>query len=61
MIFTLGYMLDDVVVFGLAIWGYGKLQAHGQKYAQLSLLIGGLLMLMLGVLLIAAPELLVLA
>ncbi|MAZ30395.1 glutaredoxin [bacterium] len=60
-IFTLGYMLDDVVVFALAIWGFGKLQAHGQKYAQLSLLIGGALMLALGVLLMLAPELLVLA
>jgi glutaredoxin/uncharacterized protein (UPF0333 family) len=60
-IFTLGYMFDDVLVFGLAIWGYGKLQAHGQKYAQLSLLIGGALMLALGLLLVLAPELLVLA
>ncbi len=59
MIFTLGYMLDDVVVFGLAIWGYGKLHAHGQKYAQYSLLVGGLLMVLLGALLIAMPSLLV--
>jgi hypothetical protein len=61
LLFTLGYMLDDVVVFGLAIWGYGKLHAHGQKYAQLSLLIGGILMLCLGILLVGAPELLVLS
>jgi len=59
MLFTLGYMFDDVVVYGLAIWGFGKLHAHGQKYAQLSLLIGGLLMLLLGLLLVAAPGLLV--
>lgn len=61
LIFTVGYMLDDVVVFALAIWGYGKLQSHGQKYAQASLLIGGTLMLVLGALLVFAPELLVLA
>jgi glutaredoxin/cytochrome c biogenesis protein CcdA len=60
MIFTLGYMFDDVLVFGLAIWGYSKLQAHGGKYAQWSLLIGGVLMLLLGLLLIINPSLLVL-
>jgi glutaredoxin len=60
MVFTLGYMLDDVVVFGLAIWGYSKLEAHGGKYAQLSLLIGGVLMLLLGLVLVLNPGLLVL-
>lgn len=60
LLFTLGYMLDDVVVYGLAIWGFGKLHAHGHRYAQLSLLIGGLLMLLLGALLIVAPQALVL-
>jgi hypothetical protein len=53
-------MVDDFVVFGLAIWGYSKLQSHGGKYAQLSLLIGGVLMLLLGGLLIINPSLLVL-
>lgn len=60
LIFTLGYMLDDVVVFGLAIWGYSKMQAHGAKYAQVSLLIGGVLMLLLGLVLVLNPSLLVL-
>lgn len=60
LVFTLGYMFDDVVVFGLAIWGYSKLQAHGGNYARLSLLIGGILMLLLGIVLIADPSLLVL-
>jgi glutaredoxin len=59
LVFTLGYMFDDVVVFGLAIWGYSKLQSHGGKYAQLSLLVGGLLMLILGGLLVLNPSLLV--
>ena len=59
-VFMLGYILDDVIVFGLAIWGYSKLQSHGGRYAQLSLLIGGLLMLLLGVVLILDPTLLVL-
>jgi hypothetical protein len=60
LIFTLGYMLDDAIVFGLAIWGYSKLQAHGGNYARWSLLIGGVLMLLLGIVLIADPSLLVL-
>lgn len=60
LVFSLGYMLDDVVVFAIAIWGYSKLQAHGAKYAQWSLLIGGVLMLALGVLLVAYPSALVL-
>jgi cytochrome c biogenesis protein CcdA len=60
LIFTIGYMVDDVVVFALAIWGYSKLQSHGGKYAQLSLLIGGVLMLALGAVLVLNPSLLVL-
>jgi hypothetical protein len=46
-------------VFGLAIWGYSKLQSHGGKYAQMSLLIGGILMLLLGAILIIDPTLLI--
>lgn len=60
MIFTLGYMFDDLLVFGLAIWGYTKLEAHGHRYAQLSLLIGGALMVLLGLLLVFFPDALVL-
>lgn len=60
LVYTIGYMVDDFIVFGLAIWGYSKLEAHGHKYSQLSLLIGGALMLFLGGLLVFAPNLLVL-
>lgn len=60
LVYTIGYMLDDLLVFGLAIIGYGALQAHGAKYARFSLLIGGILMLLLGGFLIGAPEALVL-
>jgi glutaredoxin/uncharacterized protein (UPF0333 family) len=59
LIYTFGYMIDDFVVFGLAIWGYSKLQSHGGKYAQLSLLIGGILMLLLGGILILDPTILI--
>ncbi len=59
LVYTAGYMVDDFIVFGLAIWGYSKLQSHGGKYAQMSLLVGGLLMLLLGGLLIINPSILV--
>lgn len=60
LVYTFGYMLDDLIVFALAIWGYGKLQAHGQKFSQLSLLLGGLLMLVLGAMLVLNPSFFVL-
>ncbi len=60
LVYTFGYMVDDFLVFGLAIWGYDKLQSHGGRYAQLSLLIGGTLMVLLGLVLIINPTLLML-
>lgn len=60
LVYTVGYMVDDFVVFGLAIWGFSRLEAHGHKYAQLSLLIGGALMVLLGAVLVLNPTLLVL-
>ncbi|MBP6924401.1 MAG: glutaredoxin family protein [Candidatus Pacebacteria bacterium] len=60
LVYTIGYMVDDFVVFGLAIWGYSKLQSHGGKYAQLSLLIGGILMFILGLILVIDPTVLIL-
>lgn len=60
LVYTFGYMVDDFVVFGLAIWGFSKLEAHGHKYAQLSLIIGGVLMVVLGLILVFAPDALVL-
>jgi glutaredoxin/cytochrome c biogenesis protein CcdA len=60
LVYTAGYMIDDFIVFGLAIWGFSKLESHGHKYAQLSLMLGGVLMLVLGSLLIFEPSFLVL-
>ncbi len=60
LIYTFGYMVDDLIVFGLAVWGFSKLEAHGHRYAQLSLLIGGALMLLLGLILVLNPNALVL-
>ena len=49
------YMLDDLVVFGLAIWGIEKLGLT-TRYARWSNLIGGTMMAALGVTLLVAPE-----
>lgn len=58
-IYTLMYMIDDLIVFGIALWGFNKLHQAGQKYSKWSLFIGGVLMLILGTLLVADPSLLV--
>ncbi len=58
-LYTIGYMVDDFIVFGLALFGIQRLSHLGQKYSTLSLLIGGILMVILGILLITNPELLV--
>lgn len=55
LIYILGYMVDDFVVFGLALWGAEKLHLT-TRYAKWSNLAGGLLMLLLGSILIFVPE-----
>ena len=55
-IYTLFYMVDDFLIFGLAIFGFEKFHTVGAKYSKLSTLIGGVLMLVLGLLLILKPE-----
>lgn len=57
LIYIVGYMVDDFLVFGLALWGFEKLHLTA-KYSQWSNLIGGILMLLLGFLLIFSPEVL---
>lgn len=59
LVYTFFYMIDDFVVFGLALYGFDKFYTVGQKYSNLSSLIGGVLMLILGALLLFAPSLLV--
>lgn len=51
------YMVDDLVVFGLALYGADKLHLT-TKYAKYVNLIGGFFMVLLGALLIFAPEML---
>ncbi len=51
------YMIDDLIVFGLALWGFDKIHLT-QGLSKWSALIGGVCMLLLGYLLIFAPEIL---
>ena len=51
------YMLDDLFIFSLALWGADRLYLT-QKYSRWSTLIGGILMFVLGVILIIRPEVL---
>ena len=59
LLYTFSYMIDDFLIFGLALYGFSKFYAVGQKYSNLSSLIGGVLMLILGIILLFAPNLLI--
>ncbi|MBP9751359.1 MAG: glutaredoxin [Candidatus Moranbacteria bacterium] len=54
-LYILFYMIDDVIVFGFALWGAGKLAQTG-IYVKWCNLFGGLLMVALGALLLFKPE-----
>jgi hypothetical protein len=56
-LYILFYMIDDFIVFGLALYSFDKLHLT-TKYAKYSNLIGGILMVILGYLLIFRPEVL---
>jgi cytochrome c biogenesis protein CcdA len=57
LLYILGYMIDDFIVFGIALWGIDRLDLT-HRYARASNVIGGVLMLALGMLLIFRPDLL---
>lgn len=54
-LYIVGYMIDDFLVFGLALWGAEHLHLT-TKYSKWSHLIGGVLMVILGYFLIFNPE-----
>lgn len=56
-VYILMYMVDDFVVFGLALYSFDKIGLTS-KYSKLSNLIGGIVLIILGVILITKPELL---
>lgn len=55
VVYIFFYMIDDLLVFGLAVWGFDKLHLT-EKYSRWSTLAGGLLMLLLGYLLAFRPD-----
>lgn len=57
LLYIFFYMLDDLFIFGLALWGADRLYLT-QKYSRWSTFIGGIFMLVLGVILIIRPEIL---
>lgn len=56
-LYILFYMIDDFLVFGLALWGFEKIYLT-QTYSRWANLVGGTLMLVLGYLLIFHPAVL---
>ncbi len=58
-LYIIFYMVDDLIVFAIAIYSFNKLWVT-TKYARLSHLIWWILMLVLGLILLIEPELLIL-
>lgn len=57
-LYILFYMVDDLIIFGIALYSIEKIGLT-TKYIKFSNLIGGILMILLGLLLILAPSILV--
>ena len=57
-LYMLMYMIDDIFIFALGLWGLHKMGA-AHKYAKWATLLGGLMMILLGVLMLFRPDLLV--
>jgi len=58
LLYILMYMVDDLIVFGLALWGFDKLGLT-HKYSKWATLVGGVLMVLLGLVMLIKPELLI--
>jgi len=58
-IYILMYMIDDLVIFAIALYSFDKIGLTTHKYTRASHLIGGTLMIMLGLILLINPTLLV--
>lgn len=57
-IYILMYMVDDLIVFGIALYSFEKIGLT-TKYTKFSHLVGGILMVLLGLVLLIKPGLLV--
>ncbi len=57
LLYILFFMIDDMIVFAIAMFAT-KITAFSSKYTKYSHLIGGLIMLIIGILLLVAPNVL---
>ncbi|MBI2453430.1 glutaredoxin [Candidatus Peregrinibacteria bacterium] len=58
-LYILFYMIDDFIVFGIALYSFEKIGFTAHKYTRASHLIGGIIMLILGLLFLFKPEALI--
>lgn len=56
LLYDIFFMLDDLIIFSLAAFAISS--SYGEKYAKYCRIIGGVIMLVLGMLLLFAPDLL---
>lgn len=56
-VYTLAFMADDLIIFGLALLAINSAIMH--KYSGLSKLLGGVIMIAIGIILLFFPELLI--
>jgi cytochrome c biogenesis protein CcdA len=58
-LYILMYMIDDLVVFALALYSFDKIGLTTAKYTRFSHFVGGVLMMILGLILLIRPTILV--
>lgn len=58
LLYDLFFMLDDLIIFGLAVFAVTSATSLGNKYAKYCKLLGGILLLIIGYILLFAPQLL---
>ncbi len=56
LLYVFFFMLDDVIIFGMAAFAIGS--SFGEKYAKYSKIIGGAILIILGIIMLFAPQLL---
>ena len=58
-IYIFMYMVDDLIIFGIALYSFDRIGLTTHKYTRASHLIGGTIMVILGLILLVDPTLLV--
>ncbi len=58
-LYILMYMVDDLIIFAIALYSFEKIGLTTHKYTRMSHFIGGLIMVILGFILLTKPTLLV--